>query len=228
MPSSSEERHALRPGFRTRPRGGPYQDRLVKPGAGRGSLLRVAPSPVQKKFLKILRRTMHAISTGAQEVLGRGEEGWRWRLEPPEVFQRPRHYGCGAHRIDFLAVVRKEAEVCDWRWWRHWLWYVSSVISKAARGVPRSHLHHDGVGREGVGRPSDKTMKGLVSELDVGAGDQGIIFGYACVRATCLWRTRGQHVWKVCLACARMVFSGGCCQTAVRSKKVAGNSGLER
>ena len=138
--------------------------------------------------------------------------------------------------IDFLAVVRKEAEVRDCL--LGFLCATALVAAlapvwvicdrEAARGVPRSHLHHDGVGEEGVGRPSDKTVKGLVSELDVGAGDQGIIFGYACVRATCLWRTRGQHVWKVCLACARMVFSGGCCQTAVRSKKVAGHSGLER
>ena len=53
--SSCEEWHALRPGFRTRPRGGPSQECSGKPGAGRGSPLRVAP-PCTEKFLKILRQ----------------------------------------------------------------------------------------------------------------------------------------------------------------------------
>ena len=43
MPSSCEEWHVLGPGFRTRLRGGPFQGRSGKPGAGRGPPLRVAP-----------------------------------------------------------------------------------------------------------------------------------------------------------------------------------------
>ena len=64
MPSSSEERHALRLGFRTRPRGGPSQDRSGKPGAGQGSPLRVAPSPAQKLY-RILWLTMWCCSCAA-------------------------------------------------------------------------------------------------------------------------------------------------------------------